>query len=293
MATPLNRGTSGVVLPKNVSDEILGNAVADSAVMRLAKQVTLPGPGLSIQVVTGEPQAAWVNEAAAKPVSNATASTKVMTPYKLAVIETFTDEFRRDVPALYAELVRRLPASLAAKFDQTAFHATAAPGSGFDLLSAATAVTVDATGTYGDVQGAYQAVYTAGGVPNGWALAPQGVGVLMGAVDTTGRPIFVDSIASQGGVGSLLGAPVQVAASVYKADATGDQGEVLGFVGDWNYARWGTVEGIKVDISNEATVGGVNLFETNQFAVRAEMEIGFVVTDLTKFRKLTGSNAIA
>lgn len=284
MATPLNRGTSGVVLPKNVSNEILGSAVQESSIMRLAKQVALPGTGMSIQVRTGDAQAAWVNEAAAKPVSNATVGSKTMTPYKIAVISTFTDEFRRDLPALYAELARVLPAALAARFDQTVFHATTAPGSGFDLLSGVDAVSVDSEGTYSDVQGAYQAVLASGGVPNGWALAPQGVGVLMGAVDTLGRPIFVDSIANQSGVGSILGAPVTVSPSVFEADEAGD---TIGFVGDWNYARWGTVEGIKIDISNEATVGGVNLFETNQFAVRAEMEVGFVATDLNKFRKLT------
>lgn len=293
MATPINRGTSGVVLPKNVSNEIWGNAVEASAVMSLATKVDLPGSGMTIQTVTGEPTAAWVNEAAQKPVSNPTVGSKLMTPYKLAVIETFSMEFRRDAAALYNELVRRLPYALGAKFDQTVFHATAAPGSNFDLLEAAPALGLDGTGTYGDLVAIDASIASANGVLNGWALSPKARGVLLGAVDGSNRPLLLNDVQREGAVNALLGAPVRLTRSAYKADAAGDDGEVLGFAGDWTAARYGTVEGVKIDISEQATVGGVNLWETNQFAVRAEVEVGFVVSDVNKFVKIVGSNTVS
>ena len=70
-----------------------------SAVMAVSRQISLPGSGVSIPIVTGDSVADWVAESAEKPVSHATVSNKTMTPYKLAVIETFSMEFRRDLPA--------------------------------------------------------------------------------------------------------------------------------------------------------------------------------------------------
>ena len=91
-----------------------------SVIQQLARQVSVPGAGLTIPVISGEPTADWVAEAAEKPVSRHTLNKLSLTPKKLAVIEPFSDEFRRDLPGLYAELVRRLPNSLGKKFDQEA-----------------------------------------------------------------------------------------------------------------------------------------------------------------------------
>ena len=106
-------------------------------------------------VITGDAQASWVAETAEKPVSRATLSQKTMTPYKLAVIEPFSDEFRRDLPGLYRELVRRLPFALGKQFDATVYGVTAVPGSNFDSLASAPQVTVDGTNTYQDLVAAF------------------------------------------------------------------------------------------------------------------------------------------
>ena len=69
--TPANiyRGTSNIALPAEVSQEIWGAVLEESAFMRLARQIALPGTGTTIQTITGEPAADWVSETAAKPVS--------------------------------------------------------------------------------------------------------------------------------------------------------------------------------------------------------------------------------
>lgn len=56
-----------------------------SAVMQLARQIALPGNGLTIPVITGDPSATWVDETGIKPASNPSLSTKIMQAYKLAV----------------------------------------------------------------------------------------------------------------------------------------------------------------------------------------------------------------
>lgn len=86
---PTNR--TNISLPPEVASEILAKTQEASAVMSLARQIQLPGRGVSIPVITGDPQAAWVGETEAKPVANPELGTKVMEPYKLAVIVPFSN----------------------------------------------------------------------------------------------------------------------------------------------------------------------------------------------------------
>lgn len=278
----LQRGSSGISLPAAVSNEILGKLTEASVIQRVARRVELPGNGAAINLVTGEPVAEWVGETALKPVSNGSAATKILRPYKLAVIETFSNEFRRDLPALYAALESRLPAALAKKFDLTALHGSV-PGSDFDTLAAATAVEM----TYA---GLVEALSNIGGVGydlNGFVIAPQGEAALLNLVDTTDRPLFGSNLATDGSVGSILGRPVFKSQAAYLNDAV----DVLGFAGDWSQAVYGQVEGVTIKISDQATLtsGGtnINLFQQNMFAVLAEIEVGFRVADITAFNRIT------
>jgi len=288
----INRTTTGVSLPPQVSAEIWETAQAGSVVMQLAQQITLPGSGISVPIITGDPTANWVAETAEKPVSRGTVSAKTITPYKLAVIEPFSNEFRRDLPALYAALARRLPGALAKRFDATVINGTA-PGSNFDVLTGATAVGINGN-TYGGLVAADAAVATGGGVLNGWALAPQARGILLSETDTTGRPLFINSMVTDGQVPQLLGAPTYTSPAVYVADADGAGAgtvSLLGVAGDWTQAMYGTVEGVQVSISDQATINDngtqLNLWQRNMFAVRAEIEIGFAVRNLAAFVRLT------
>jgi len=290
----LNRTSAGVsaLLPKEISSEIWANAVNDSLIMRTARRINLPGSGVTIPLITGDVTASWVNETDEKPVSDATVSSKSITPYKLAVIETFSNEFRRDLPGLYAELARRLPYALGRTFDATILNGTA-PGSNFDVLSGSTAVALDSTDTIGDLATALTTVGAAGGDVSHWLVAPQAEGTIMTAKDGAGNYAFLrDARTDNGAIGSIFGRDVLKSSSVYNNPATGP--DVVGFAGDFaNSAIWGSVEGIKVSISDQATVnkGGtqLNLWQRNMFAVLAEIEVGFVVRNGAHFVKLTGA----
>lgn len=299
----MNRGTSGVYLPPAVSNEIWSDLQEASAVMALSQQVPLPGSGVTIPVITGDPEADWVGETEEKPVSRPTVARKDMTPYKLSVIVPFSDEFRRDLPRLYAALQSRIPGALAKRFDSTVFGTTA-PGSNFDTLGGATAVGIGGTNTYQGLVNADQAVATGGGALDGWALSPQARGLLLGAVDGFGRPLFTPSPNTGGSVSQLLGQPVFMSKAVYQSGSPNR----LGFAGDWSSAMYGTVEGVSVAISDTATItdgtttidvgeetvtipNALNLWQRNMFAVRAEIEVGFVVRDEDHFVQLTSASA--
>ena len=115
----------------------------------------------------------------------------------------------------------------------------------------------------------------------------------MTAKDGAGNYAFLrDARTDNGAIGSIFGRDVLKSSSVYNNPATGP--DVVGFAGDFaNSAIWGSVEGIKVSISDQATVnkGGtqLNLWQRNMFAVLAEIEVGFVVRNGAHFVKLTGA----
>ena len=291
----ISRHTSNVILDPEVSREIWAKAIEQSAFMQLANRITIPGSGVKVQTITGEPTANWVDETNAKPIGFHTFGNKTITPYKLAVIEPFSDEFRRDKEALYAECVRRLPGALSKKFDSTIMGSTA-PGSGFDVLG--TGVSTVAIGD-SDVYGAFvaldAAISAADGILDTIALAPQGKSLVLAATDQVGRPLFNADVHSNT-VGSILGARVAVARGVYASGTPA----IVGVAGDFSGVRWGSVEGIKMAISDQATLTytnastetvTLNLWQMNMFAIRFEIEVAFAVMDKSQLRLLTNASA--
>jgi len=290
---------SNITLPAEVSQEIMQKTQQASAVMRLARQIALPGRGVQIPVITSDPAAAWVAETGAKAVSNPGLNTKLMQAYKLAVIVPFSDEFRRDAAALYDALISRLPLALAQKFDSTVIGAVDAPGENFDTFAACTTQALVPAGnatTYDGLVAAYTDIAEHNGSVNGFAMSPAGIGLLLGAKDTTGRPIFINDVANGPGA-RLLGAPVVESRGIYKAGAAGvgtapGTPALVGIAGDWTQAMYGTVEGVQIRFADQTglTINStqVNLWEHNMFAVRAEIELGFRA-DTACFNLLSGA----
>ena len=299
MPSGIATNRSNITLPADVTREILQKTQSASAIMQMARQITLPGRGVQIPVITSDPSAAWVAETAAKPVSNPGLSTKLMQAYKLAVIVPFSDEFRRDAAALYDALIARLPLALAQKFDQTVIGAVEKPGENFDNFAACTAQKlVPGAGetVYGNLAAAYTDIAEAGGSLNGFAMIPAGIGLLLGVADSLGRPIFTTSTA-EGAIPRILGARTVEARGMYKAGAAGvgtaaGTPAIVGVAGDWSQAMYGTVEGVQIRFADQTglTINSsqVNLWEHNMFAVRAEIELGFRA-DTNCFNLLTGA----
>lgn len=298
---PINR--SNINLPNQVSNEILQKVQESSMIMRLARQIALPGTGLQIPVITGDPEASWISETNKKGVSFPTLDKKIMQGHKLAVIVPFSDEFRRDAAALYDALVARLPGVLAKKFDNTVFFG---PSSGslanFDNLSGVTGVSLQSS-VYDGLVTADINISGQGGVVDGYVFSPQGRGMLLQAKDGQSRPLFTTGVESRD-VARILGAPTHFTAAAYKAGsaASGSDAavpDVVGFAGDWSHAMYGIVSAMNVSTSDQATLTytdenaqtvTLNLWQQNMFAVRAEIEVGFVC-ETAYFNKLTRTHS--
>lgn len=284
----ISTNRTDISLPTSVSSQIIQKTQEESAIMRLATQVALPGNGLTIPVITSDPTAAWVDETDEKPVSNPGLSTKVMRGYKLAVIEPFSNQFRRDYGALFDALIARLPRILAQKFDATVFGNGSAPGSDFDTFASITKQSL-ASDAYGGLVAADTDIAIHGGMTNGFAISPQMRSVLLSALDANNRPLFINSVAD-GAIPMILGQPTYLTKGAFVAGNP----SVIGVAGDWTKAMYGVVEGVDISFSSDATLtladsSTINLFQRNMFAVRAEIEIGFRA-DTTVFNALTATD---
>ncbi len=283
----INTNRTNISLPTSVASEIIQKTQEQSAIMRLASKVDLPGNGKTIPVITSDPTAEWVSETAEKPVSNPGLSTKLMKGYTLAVIEPFSNQFRRDYGALYNALVNRLPLILAGKFDDTVFGKYNAPGDGFDTFDGITQQSL-ASDVYGGLVAADTDVSLHGGAVNGYAITPQMRSILLSALDKNDRPLFINSVAD-GAIPMILGQPTYMARSAFVSGSP----NVIGIAGDWTKAMYGVVEGVDISIADQATLtladnSTINLFQRNMFAVRAEIEIGFIA-DKDMFNALTAT----
>lgn len=295
-AATLTSGFSGALTPEQ-STAIFDRAARLSIVQRLARQVPLGIGGTAVPVTTGRLAAGWVSEGAAKPASAGTMTIKTMSPKKLAVIAVVSAEVVRANPGNYMNAIREQVAeAFATAFDAAALHGTSTP---FTTYVAQTTKTVElgtATaangGVYADLNSGLALLVNDGKELNGFAFDVRAEPVLNAAVDTSGRPLFLEAPYVEGSgpirSGRLMGRDALIGYGVYGATGT-----VVGFGGDWSQAAWGTVGGITYDISTESavTINGalVSLFENNLVAVRAEAEYGWLVNDTAAFVEYTNA----
>ncbi len=285
---PTNR--TNVDLPADVSEVILSKVQESSKVMSLARQMPLPGRGAAINVLLSDPEAAWADETDKKKVSNPSVSTKILRGYTLAVIVPFSNQFRRDEAALYDAIVEKLPDALGRKFDETVFFGTA-PGSDFDTFANVTKQSL-VSDVYQGLVAADTDIALHGGISNGYIFSAQGKGLLLGATDTTKRPIF--NAVTEKGIPVVLGQRTEITKAAFKNGSP----STVGFTGDWTQAVWGMVDGVKINFSEDASLtladnSVINLFERNMFAVRAEIEVGFrALTDAFNALTATGVPSI-
>lgn len=285
-------GFSGFLTPAQ-AQAIFDRAANQSVVQRLAQRVPLGPAGVSVPVTTGRLAAGWVAEGAAKPSSAGTMTLKTMSPKKLAVIAVVSAEVVRANPGNYMDAIRdQVAEAFATAFDSAALHGTATPFTTW-VDQTTKAVELGTTtqangGIFGDLNAGLTLLVNDAKKLTGWAIDNRMEPLINGAVDTSGRPIFIESPLTENAgpirSGRLLGRPAFVGDGVYSA-----AGQLLGYGGDWTQAAWGTVGGITYDLSTEATVtingALVSLFENNLVAVRAEAEYGWLVNDVASFVK--------
>lgn len=303
MAIPIVRpGFGDDLLPRAVADFIFEKTTEMSVTMQLAPEEPLAGSGKAIPVITGKPSAGWVSEGGRKPVSDMTVASKTMDPKKLAVIVPFSKEYLRDERVnLFGMLRPKIAEAFAAAFDAATMAGTSTPFANY-LLQTTNSVEIGTAtqangGIYKDLVNAMGTVVAEGKNyrVNGWAADYTAETLLLGATDTTGRPIFnADANVGIFG-GSLLSRPVYYGENVGTPVVTGtpNTGGVQMIGGDWSQARYGVASDIAYSLSDQASIvladgtTTLNLWQDNLVALLAEAEFGFVVNDVEAFVQVT------
>ena len=301
-ALDVSRLTNGVLLPPELSSEIWTESVKQSALTQLATRVTLPGNGVKWQTLNAPNAAEWVGETAEKPVVDPSFGSKTMIPYKLAQIITVSEEFTRDAANLWNAVQAQASEAIAQAIDKTFIAGTIPlPGTdGVDTLADAQSVSVK-NGKYVDFVKIAATVLENNGDLNGIAITNKGLSKFLSAVDENGRPLMVPGVGSTE-LGSAFGARMIKSPWGYKeaVKASTDPKvnaapEVLGVAGDWTQAYYGTVQGIRIKMTDTATVKKgsqtINLWQRNMIAFLVETEVGFIVRDKSKFVVITGADA--
>ena len=280
-------------IPAEIAAPIFEDAAEQSAVQRLGQRLELGLSGQAIPVVTSRPTASWVSEAGQKAASSGKMSLKTMSPKKLATIVVVSEEVVRANPANYVELIRsQMAEAFATAFDSAALHGTNTPFANYvDETTHSVALGTNAAddgGIYADVVAGMGLVLGGGNKVRGFLFDETSEVNLLGAVDTTGRPLWVgtplEDTVSAVIPGRLLGRTSLLASGV-KSD------DIIGYCGDWNQVAWGVVGGINYRVSTEAsvTIDGslVSLFEYNLVAILAEAEYGLVINNVDAFCQYT------
>src|ERR1044072_3608195 len=298
-------------LPADIAPPIFEQAARSSVVQQLVRQIPLGDNGVSVPVVTGRPSAGSVDEGAQKPATKGTMTLKSMTPKKLAAIIVNSAEVVRANPGGYINTLRpNLAEAFAVAFDLAALHNLGPDGTGtgpFATYIDQTTKSVELGGNtqanggvYKDLVDGMQEIITdtdAAGRRyrvSGFALDDLMEVRLLGSVDTTGRPLWVDM--ADGAFNGLARPGRLLGRQGSMGEIADPNQKILGYAGDWSQAAWGVVGGISYDVSDQATVtiNGTltSLWEHNLVAIRAEAEYGFLVNDpdaFVQYRNDSGS----
>jgi HK97 family phage major capsid protein len=294
-------------LPPTLTGPIFEKSVEQSAIMSLARRVPLSmSATTAVPVPLDVPTADWVEQAGRKPLGTGGVDIKTMSGKKIAVlIPVAMEVVQSNAAGLWTQLQRDLPTAFARAFDRAAIHGRTmkgATGPFPDHLAETTkAVTIGTTtqangGIWGDLVSGMREVSNDDWDYTGTILDHRMKPSLLGATDTTGRPIFVDTTQPGTGAalaGTLVGEPVAYSRSVSgklrRQSGTIDTG-LRGIGGDWSQTAYGVGMDITVRISREATYidedGGVHsAFQENLVLLLAEAYYGFVLGDVEAFVK--------
>ena len=245
----------------------------------------------------------YTAEMGMKPVSEVKLTAKTMAPVKFAGIVVISKEFAKRNPAQMLQFIEQdmrnavsRQVDYAILYGKSARTGTVVPGMENNYIDRTTQrVELTAADLVPQVLAGYDAVV--GGAkaeladPNGFAfdtkLRTRLALAAQQQITLPGAPAPMPNLS--GNISSLGGLPVAFGRTVAGRVGTQADTKTKGFVGDWNSGlRWGFVDQIDIQRSNEATIMGADgqpiyLFQQNAQALLIEFSIGWAVMDPAYF----------
>lgn len=269
-------------IPEEQGGLIIEDVIKGSTVMKLAKNEPMTAPKKNFSFKAKGAGAYWVSETEVIKTSAVEWLNASMTAEKLGVIIPFSKEFLRYTAKEFFNEVKPLIAeAFYQTFDQAALFGTNSPfathSSGKSILDGATdegnVVELGTGATLQDDFFSLMGLIEAGGFnPNGIASITGFKQDLRTAKDVNNNRLYTD-------LNNVEGLPI-----TYANNAAWDATKAEALMGDWEYARYGILQGIEYAVSEDAQLSSVvgadgkpiNLFERDMFALRATMHIAYM-----------------
>lgn len=281
-------------VPAEQGTLVLKEFMSNSVVAQLAKPEPMTKPVKEFTYLAEGPGAYWISETERIQTSKAKWLTAKIEAKKLGVIIPVSKEFLKyTVTDFFNQMRPAIAEAFYTKFDQAALFGVNSPyavetsvwekitKSGNKVEQGSTA------NLYTDLNALLALVEDGDNDPNGFTTTKKFRKDLRGAVDDRNLPIFND--ARQGETSQALGLPIG-----YANGKSWDYTKANLITADWDYARYGILQGIEYSVSEDATLttivdeegNPINLFERDMFALRATMYIGFMTLKEDAFAAL-------
>ena len=293
----IDRNSLSGLIPEPVTREIIQGAVAESAVLRMARRLAdMTSKTQTLNVLDALPTAYFVNGEATdagagdafKQTTKMAWAKKKIYAEEIAVIvpipEAVLDDSNYDI---WGEIRPRLSEQFGKLIDAAILFGTDKPSTWRKgvVQSAIEAGNGVATGTsiFDDIMGAnglIAKVEQDGFNPNGVMSAVQMRGQLRGLKDTTGQPIFKTDM--QGGTRYALDGMDMY----FPMNGSFDPSQALMIVGDWSQLVYAIRQDITFKIFTEGVIQNpttkaieYNLMQNDMVALRAVMRLGWEIAN--------------
>jgi HK97 family phage major capsid protein len=290
-----SRTDAASLIPEQVSNEMLGKAVEQSAVLQLFRRVPVAAAQVRFPVLSALPMAYWVTgDTGLKQTTEVNWSNKYLNIEEIATIMPVPDNVFDDVQAnVWDTVMPLLVEAFGRVLDTAVFFGTNAPASfPANILTAATAAgnsvnegsTATQGGFFGDIDKVYGVVEQDGFDVTGFLAATSTKAKLRSARDSSGRKL--DDGRVSGSLDSIDGFPVTYPMRGLwpVAGGVGVDGVRL-FAGDWNQFVVGIRQDITVKMLDQAVItdntGAIvyNLPQQDMKAIRLTFRVGWQVSN--------------
>ncbi len=294
---PITRTTHALAIPQEKSFEVVSNVYGESAVLQLAdvRQMTA-----AVEDIVTAGAFTWpagmsnVAEASAKPTFDGTLASLQLVAQKMAVALIVTEELLAesgvDIISFYQNAIEQRMAQLIDVCALTGAGPFGTENLGAAAVTAGGAHVQVVTGTMAAPTTQHLSFSRAIGAVEADDFQPNGIlsqrsmkGDLRVLADSQARPLYVESLSSDT-PDLLYGQPVYYLGR--GAFPTPAASTLRAIVGDFSQYIIGIRDELTFSLHNEGTIGGVNLLETNQVALRAEMRLGAKIVDAKAFSRI-------
>ncbi len=298
MANIINRNNLSGLIPEPISRGIMQGAIAESAVLRMARRLpNMSSKTQSINVLDALPTAYWVNAEPSgttataenfKQTTNMAWANKKLYAEEIAVIVPIPEAVLEDANYdIWGEIEPRLNEAFGKKIDQAVLFGVDKPATWRDgIVPSATdagnavAATEDVFADIMGEDGLIAKIEEDGYMPNGVMAAIKMRSKLRGLVDQGGQPIFKTDM--QGATRYALDGMDMY----FPNNGAFDPAAALAIAGDWDQLVYAIRQDMTFKIFTEGVIqnpatGAIeyNLMQNDMVALRAVMRLGWEVAN--------------